>query len=86
MINQSQLFFNSLVLSIMKKLDRLQMKNLKGGIESGTKCQCQNPGGEGPIISDEYDPSWASQCAATVGGHWCCASCCTASWSDHYYC
>ncbi len=69
----------------MKKLDRQQMKNLKGGIvpDEGN-CQCENPGGEGPITGG--DSPWAQQCASEAGGHWCCASCCTATWSDKTGC
>lgn len=67
----------------MKRLERNQMKLLKGGVLAspiGSSCQYENPDGESVITCmTQQEAQNASQ---TMGGHWCCASCSTATWSN----
>jgi hypothetical protein len=65
----------------MKKLSKDQMKHFVGGVYE-LKCQAQNPGSyDNPVVGLSY------QAASTFGqGHWCCKSCCQATWADHTGC
>jgi len=68
----------------MKKLERKQLKTLKGGVAAGGgTCQAQD-GDCSVFINLSKDQ--AQSISAQVGGHWCCDSCCTATWAVHTGC
>lgn len=64
-------------------LTRLQMKNVKGG-HAGT---CQGlyanpwPGGDNIRLTN-----LSAEDAQSADLHWCCDSCCQATWADHSGC
>jgi hypothetical protein len=67
----------------MKKLERNEMKHLKGGV--APSCQYENPGSyESPVGG--LTRAQAEGASNEMGGHWCCASCCSASWSNKTGC
>jgi hypothetical protein len=61
----------------MKKLSRDEMKMVLGGkLDSGGgSCASVNAGGE--VM---YNQTQAQASGVGAGGHWCCASCASASW------
>jgi hypothetical protein len=61
----------------MKKLSRSEMKNVMGGNAPAENCYSQN--GSGGINGGSYEFVMAN-----AVGHWCCASCCTATWMQPY--
>lgn len=71
----------------MKKLMRQELKSLKGGVWDPTRtdCQCENSGSyDSPVTG--LTMAQAKQCSMETSSHWCCDSCCTASWADHSGC
>lgn len=68
----------------MKQLTRIEMKSILGGILAGT-CQglWSNPYSGGP---DVRLTGLSAADASSADVHWCCDSCCTASWADHGGC
>lgn len=95
---EKQLVNNTLKLKRMKKLKlslqniegaeiltREQLKKVVGGLMASGTCQCENPGSwENPIVGLSLKE--AKDCSSGSGGHWCCDSCCDASWADHTDC
>ena len=65
----------------MKKLERSEMKNLKGGLGD---CFAQGPNTLA-MFSGSNALANARDYAAASGMHWCCASCSTATWMQQYY-
>ena len=66
-------------------LTRSQMKTILGGLSSGGNCQALVPGNNGgTVVLEGIDSSTAQNAPGMI--HWCCASCCTASWSYHDGC
>jgi hypothetical protein len=69
-------------------LTRSQLKQIVGG-EAGTggggNCQAQVVGGEGGLIVIEDQTASGAQNAPNMV-HWCCDSCCSASWAYHDNC
>jgi bacteriocin-like protein len=69
------------VVDKMKKLSISEMKKIEGG-KYQLGCQAQNPGSyDNPVVGLNY-----SQASTFGQGHWCCSSCCTATWADHTGC
>ena len=66
-------------------LSRLQMKKVKGGHSSGT-CQYEAPTEFGTVPITGMSMADAKENARINGTHWCCDSCCTATWADHSGC
>lgn len=64
-------------------LTRLQMKKVKGG--HGT-CQAEIPTEYGSVPATDLSLDDAKLNAETYHTHWCCDSCCTATWADHTGC
>ncbi len=59
-----------------KQMSNDEMKNVKGGLQESTgSCASVNAAGD---IS--YNQTHAQASGVGAGGHWCCASCSTASW------
>jgi hypothetical protein len=70
----------------MKVLSRNEMKQLVGGLlDTGGGCQVENRGSYDRTLSADSLRE-ARLMAADLGGHYCCASCCTATWADHTGC
>lgn len=70
----------------MKQLTRIEMKNVFGGyMPADGTCQGlfsnPNPGGPNVLLT-----GLSSEGAQTAEVHWCCDSCCTATWADHTGC
>lgn len=66
----------------MKKLERNEMKSLKGGLEDngGTCAALLNPSPGVWTVVTGLTYAEASSSNSRPGEHWCCASCSTASW------
>lgn len=67
--------------SVKSFLSRNEMRVINGG-GNGT-CAYQSSHG---FVVIEADITTAQQGAADSGGHWCCDSCCGASWTQGYGC
>ena len=66
----------------MKKLERHEMKNLKGGVAlpAGTCAALLNPSPGVWTVVTGLSYTEASTINSRPGEHWCCASCGTATW------
>ncbi|MBS1620438.1 MAG: hypothetical protein JST10_00770 [Bacteroidetes bacterium] len=65
-----------------KKLSKTEQKMILGG---GT-CQYEAPTEFGTTWVDGQSMQDARLNATSLGTHWCCTSCCTASWANHAGC
>jgi bacteriocin-like protein len=61
----------------MKKLSRNEMKNVIGGKLAEGSGSCASVNAAGEVM---YNQTQAQASGVGAGGHWCCASCGTASW------
>jgi len=78
---QSIIYFQ---IFIMKKLSKDEMKKVMGGLAQPT-CQALVIGGQGdPVVIEGQTASSAANAPNMI--HWCCDSCCTASWAYHDGC
>ena len=73
----------------MKKLSKDEMKMVVGGLEDNSpvsgNCQALVRGGLGDaVVIETLSPGEASGINDMI--HWCCDSCCTASWAYHDNC
>jgi hypothetical protein len=62
-----------------------QLKRIFGGQASSGNCQALVTGGTGDLVVIEGQTATSAQNAPNMV-HWCCDSCCTASWSYHDGC
>lgn len=69
----------------MKKLSKDEMKKVMGGVMAAN-CQAlvTRSDGSGTTVIENQTYDSASTASGMV--HWCCASCCTASWAYHDGC
>lgn len=74
----------------MKLLSNEEMKKVMGGIEDpgdfGANCQAlvERSDGNGTTVIQSQTSDSAQNAPGMV--HWCCDSCCTASWAYHDGC
>lgn len=61
-------------------LNREQQKRVLGGVPPGT-CAWEGDGHYSGISGTSRE--YAEGASQTLGGHWCCDSCCSVSWLDN---
>lgn len=80
-----KLSLKNLKLEANDMLQRNQLKSVFGGYGGYNTGTCAYQNVHGWVVIDA-SKSTAQAGAAESGGHWCCDSCCTASWTQGYGC
>ena len=71
--------------SLGRSLSKAEQKMVNGGVAQPT-CQAEVPTEYGYAPVTGLNIGDAKLNASTYHTHWCCDSCCTATWADHTGC